>query len=300
MACCQSKCSYRRFAWVGEVWKDLKEVVTNAADEALGRVGSPEYNNWFDEECELMTMEKNKAYKKMLQKNHTRRAVEEYREARREEKKVHKKKKREFAQARLVELEQLRDMNETRAFFKKLNNMRKDFQPRTTMCKDKQDVILGDDKLILERWAQHFDELWNIEIFGNLDGGNDVESSETHEIESNILGVQFKVCHGSLYAVTWLVDEPREFNLPTIPQRCITYLPEKLPSKYGVHSEEVNVCVSVRVSVVSGMSDDNDDDDDEEGRRGNPVLACSLLLSNSTKGATTLNIPIRWTNHYQQ
>ncbi|KAJ4448315.1 hypothetical protein ANN_10330 [Periplaneta americana] len=48
----------------------------------------------------------------------------------------------------------------------------------------------------------------------------------------------FKVCHGSLYAVMWLVDEPREFNLPTLPQRCITYVPEKLPSKYGVHSEE--------------------------------------------------------------
>ncbi|KAJ4439782.1 hypothetical protein ANN_07910 [Periplaneta americana] len=48
----------------------------------------------------------------------------------------------------------------------------------------------------------------------------------------------FKVYHGSLYAVMWLVDEPREFNLPTLPQRCITYVPEKLPSKYGVHSEE--------------------------------------------------------------
>ncbi|KAJ4427466.1 hypothetical protein ANN_25114 [Periplaneta americana] len=49
---------------------------------------------------------------------------------------------------------------------------------------------------------------------------------------------QFKVCHGSLYAVMWLVVEPREFNLPTLPQRRITYVPEKLPSKYGVHSEE--------------------------------------------------------------
>ncbi|KAJ4446158.1 hypothetical protein ANN_12851 [Periplaneta americana] len=37
-----------------------------------------------------------------------------------------------------------------------------------------------------------------------------------------ILGVQFKVCHGSLYAVMWLADEPREFNLPTLPQKCIT------------------------------------------------------------------------------
>ncbi|KAJ4442796.1 hypothetical protein ANN_04389 [Periplaneta americana] len=51
---------------------------------------------------------------------------------------------------------------------------------------------------------------------------------------------QFKVCHGSLYAVMWLADEPREFNLPTLPQRCITYEAEKLPSKYGVHSEDTN------------------------------------------------------------
>ncbi|KAJ4441861.1 hypothetical protein ANN_11721 [Periplaneta americana] len=40
---------------------------------------------------------------------------------------------------------------------------------------------------------------------------------------------------GSLKAIS---DEPREFNLPTLPQRCITYEAEKLPSKYGVHSEE--------------------------------------------------------------
>ncbi|KAJ4435759.1 hypothetical protein ANN_18378 [Periplaneta americana] len=46
----------------------------------------------------------------------------------------------------------------------------------------------------------------------------------------------------------------------------------------------VSACVSIRVGVVSGM-DDDDDDDEEEGRRGNPVPARSLLLSNSIKGA---------------
>ncbi|KAJ4447924.1 hypothetical protein ANN_09933 [Periplaneta americana] len=61
----------------------------------------------------------------------------------------------------------------------------------------------------------------------------------------------------------------------------------------------LRVSVSVRVSVVSGMSDD-DDDEDEEGRRGNPVPVRSLLLWNSTKGAARLNVPIRRTNHYQQ
>ncbi|KAJ4429822.1 hypothetical protein ANN_22026 [Periplaneta americana] len=57
-------------------------------------------------------------------------------------------------------------------------------------------------------------------------------------LKASLLLYHFKVCRGSLYAVMWLADEPREFNLPTLPQRCITYEAEKLPSKYGVHSEE--------------------------------------------------------------
>ncbi|KAJ4433796.1 hypothetical protein ANN_16108 [Periplaneta americana] len=62
----------------------------------------------------------------------------------------------------------------------------------------------------------------------------------------------FKVCHGSLYAVMWLADEPREFNLPTFPQRRITYVPEKLPSKYGVHSEEY-LPIRTVTPVMAGM-----------------------------------------------
>ncbi|KAJ4446205.1 hypothetical protein ANN_12899 [Periplaneta americana] len=59
-----------------------------------------------------------------------------------------------------------------------------------------------------------------------------------HCLLKDALEEMFKVCHDSLYAVMWLVDEPREFNLSTLPQRRITYVPENLPSKYGVHSEE--------------------------------------------------------------
>ncbi|KAJ4437407.1 hypothetical protein ANN_17551 [Periplaneta americana] len=63
----------------------------------------------------------------------------------------------------------------------------------------------------------------------------------------------FKVCHGSLYAVMWLADEPREFNLRTLPQRRITHVPEKLPSKYCVHSEEY-LPIRTLTPVVARMS----------------------------------------------
>ncbi|KAJ4451471.1 hypothetical protein ANN_02933 [Periplaneta americana] len=68
---------------------------------------------------------------------------------------------------------------------------------------------------------------------------------------------KFKVCHGSPYAVMWLVDEPREFNLPTLPQRCITYVPEKLPRKYGVHSEQYLPIRMVTPVVYKDVSDVN-------------------------------------------
>ncbi|KAJ4433343.1 hypothetical protein ANN_15602 [Periplaneta americana] len=68
---------------------------------------------------------------------------------------------------------------------------------------------------------------------------------------------QFKMCHGSLYAVMWLADEPREFNLPTFLQRRITYVPEKLPGKYGVHSAEY-VPIRTRIPNLTGQVDNND------------------------------------------
>ncbi|KAJ4427635.1 hypothetical protein ANN_25283 [Periplaneta americana] len=79
---------------------------------------------------------------------------------------------------------------------------------------------------------------------------------------------KFKVCRGSLYAVMWLADEPREFNLPTLPQ---TYIPEKLPSKYGFHSEE---CLPIRTTITYVFVEINFD-----GQHGHGAfdLCCGML-----------------------
>ncbi|KAJ4427433.1 hypothetical protein ANN_25055 [Periplaneta americana] len=80
---------------------------------------------------------------------------------------------------------------------------------------------------------------WAGVMFGRRTPLVSIEGNMTAAVyENNILQPIFKVCHGSLYVVMWLANEPREFNLPTLKQRRITYVPEKLPGKYGVHSEE--------------------------------------------------------------
>jgi hypothetical protein len=45
-----------------------------------------EVKDWFDDECKVVTREKNKVYARMLQRSSTRGLTEEYRNKRREEK----------------------------------------------------------------------------------------------------------------------------------------------------------------------------------------------------------------------
>jgi predicted methyltransferase len=64
---------------VSRAWEDLRDLIVNAADAVLGRIEREKRKNWFDEDCEQVTNLKNRAYKRMQQKNFTRGVVEEYR-----------------------------------------------------------------------------------------------------------------------------------------------------------------------------------------------------------------------------
>jgi hypothetical protein len=123
---------------INEAWMLLKNAITQTAGTILDRIDRVTYKDWFDAECEQATISKNKAYKRMQQRNHIRKAVEEHRTARREEKRVHKQKKKIFIECGLEELERLRSNDESKSFYRKLNKSRKDFQHRTILCRDKE------------------------------------------------------------------------------------------------------------------------------------------------------------------
>ena len=118
----------------------------------------------------------------MQQRNHTWKAVEEYRTARSEEKRVHKQKKEIFIECGLEELERLRSNNESKSFYQKLNKSRKDFQPRTILCQKKEGTLLSEEGDILRRWAEHLDELLNTEFFNQ---NQNVTSQKTYQVHSD-------------------------------------------------------------------------------------------------------------------
>ena len=145
---------------VNEKWKQTAITTKNTAADILGHMRPKRDKHWFDDECELVTSEKNEAYLKLLQRC-TRATKEDYSFKRKKEKRVHKRKKCEAEQAMYNDLERLNRMNETRRYYQKLNSSRKGFDPRVTMIRDHDGNILTDIKSILRRWQEHFNELLN-------------------------------------------------------------------------------------------------------------------------------------------
>ena len=86
-------------------------------------------------------------------------ALAEYQEARKKEKKTHRRKKREYENHRIEELEELRSRNEIIMFYGDLNKNRRDYKPRLTLSRNENAELISDKPNILHRWKRHFDDL---------------------------------------------------------------------------------------------------------------------------------------------
>jgi hypothetical protein len=117
-------------------------------------------NGWYNEECKEILEEQNDARLKMLQRK-TRSNIEAYKEARREARKVCRRKKKYNEEEKLEDLQEKYKRNRTKQLYECIRKIRTGFQPRTTMCKNKHGVIVGEEKDVLEVWVTYFKELLN-------------------------------------------------------------------------------------------------------------------------------------------
>jgi len=97
----------------------------------------------------------------MQQQYGTRNKVLRYQEKRREEKKINKKRKREWEKKQLEELQNLYETREARKLSSKIRETKKEFKPRVNICKTKDGSIICDQNEVLTRWNEHFDNLLN-------------------------------------------------------------------------------------------------------------------------------------------
>jgi len=86
----------------------------------------------------------------------TRANKEEYMKRRNEARKICRNKKRETINNEIKELEIENRKNENRKFYKKLETLTKTYTPRNRNIKACDGSVLTDEKVILNRWNEHF------------------------------------------------------------------------------------------------------------------------------------------------
>ena len=123
---------------VNKQWSICEKITKEATESTIGMQGPPHRNDWFDDECAAATSLKNRTYINMLAKKNTRRATEECQRRRFEEKKIHKRKKREAWKGLMEETVEAGRQKETRKFYRKVNIIRNGYKPRRVTCKDKK------------------------------------------------------------------------------------------------------------------------------------------------------------------
>jgi DNA primase large subunit len=61
----------------------------------------------------------------------------------------------------LIEIEQNRSIQDSRKFYKRLNDVRRPFEPQVAMCRAKNGELLTNKNQVLVRWKEHFEENMN-------------------------------------------------------------------------------------------------------------------------------------------
>jgi hypothetical protein len=62
---------------------------------------------------------------------------------------------------KIKKIEEMNENNGDRIFYQCVNRMKKGFQPKLNLCKDKEGNIISEEEKILYRWAEYFEELLN-------------------------------------------------------------------------------------------------------------------------------------------
>ena len=144
-----------------EEWKQLKEVIKEAAEQAIGYQPRPDRRGWFDNECRRALEEKNAAYKKWIDRP-TRAKRLEYERLQKIAHKVCKSKKRTYMDNRIRNIEENIKNIQIRNAHKEVGAIKACFQPYMDLCRGTNSVILSKEEEIKTRWKTYFQDLLTI------------------------------------------------------------------------------------------------------------------------------------------
>lgn len=139
---------------VEQEWKQLSRII--ASKEILGR----RKTRRSDEECKRAVDRRNEARRKMLQKE-TRLNSQKYLEERRAAHRICRRKKREATSKRIADMEAEYSNGKLKDFYQGIRKVKNSFRSKICICKGKDGKVITEEKQVVERWREYFQELLN-------------------------------------------------------------------------------------------------------------------------------------------
>jgi hypothetical protein len=105
----------------------------------------------------------NEAYYKMTQEYFIRGSEERYKEMRRLQKRIVRKKTRKFHEKQMKQAEPLCMQKESRRFFLLANDIRKECRPHIKACRDSDELNINKTPAIMNRWKIFICFYWEVQ-----------------------------------------------------------------------------------------------------------------------------------------
>ena len=132
-------------------WNQVKEVVKGAAHETIGIAPRRRKKRWFDAECAEAAEGRKKSRIEWMADKDDEEKRDKYKEARTKACRTNRRKKRKAVEQELREVEANRREGRTRVQFQGINGIRKGYQPRQGLIRDRNGEYLMDRTEIEKR-----------------------------------------------------------------------------------------------------------------------------------------------------
>ena len=127
---------------INQDWQNLKQVTLEAAKEFKSSKDAKNANHWWDDKCKSAIQEKKEARGKCLIRK-TRTNLDIYHQKRTKTNRICRRKKKEWIEGKIKEINETNRKRDTRKFYKDVRNLSSLPTVTTLVCKDKDGNILS-------------------------------------------------------------------------------------------------------------------------------------------------------------
>jgi len=140
---------------IEEEWTCIKKTLITSAQNITGEKQNERNDEWYDQECQEITEAKREARLKCIQCN-TRANQEEYNRKRIAAARVCCRKKREVLKRKVDEIVEHHTKNESKKYYKRIQEITQEFKPRVNACRDTDGKMLTEKGDIQRIWKKYF------------------------------------------------------------------------------------------------------------------------------------------------